>query len=556
MQKIIYLIIFLTFFLGYSQKEKSSILIPNTKKNLKLTDQETLNWHHKDIIDDTIPGISLDKAYKKILNKKKLDNVIIAIIDQQVEINHEDLKDQIWNNPKEIPDNNIDDDNNGYIDDIHGWNFLGNSKGENIIRANYEFVRVIRKFDSTFKNKRKEHISSKQKANFLIYKQAQKSYEKKLKFAKKEQEYADFLVRNYPKSKKLLKTFFPQENYTLQQVDSLYKVHKENSELGKLIYFMYDYLKYNLSKDWIIETKKTADERLSKLMNFKYNDRSILGDDPNNLADNEYGNNIVNKYSKILYHGTNVTGVIASTRDNNIGAQGILNNCKIMVLSVSPIGDENDKDISLAIKYAVDNGAKIINMSFGKDFSINKKWVNEAIKYASEKDVLIVSSAGNESRNLDNQNIYHVNDTEYSTGNEISNNFLLIGSSTYSLDKNLKKSSSNYGKSNVDLFAPGHNIYTTSPLEEKYKFTTGSSYSSAIVSGIAALIRSCYPDLKAFQIKEILMKSGISYNIDVEMTLKDNTKKMIPFSDLSKSGKIVNAYNALLMAEQVSKGTE
>ncbi len=527
-------------------------MVLNSKKT-KISKGQLKSWHHKDVIEDTIPGISLDKAYKEILNKKKTENIVVAIIDQQVEINHEDLKDQVWVNPNEIPNNNTDDDDNGYIDDIYGWNFLGNAKGENVIKANYEFVRVIRKFDSSFKNKKIKHIHPSQKSNFIIYEKSKEAYKEKLKFAKKRQEYGDFLVANYPKSKRLLKEFFPQENYTLEQVDSLYKTHKENDEFNKLIYFMYDYIKYNLSEDWIKETKKTADERLSKLMNIDYNERNILGDDPNDLNDNEYGNNIVNNHSKVLYHGTNVAGVIASRRDNEIGAQGILNNCKIMVLSISPIGDENDKDISLAIKYAVDNGAKIINMSFGKDFSLNKEWVYEAIKYASKKDVLIVSSAGNESRNLDNQDIYYVNDLDYTTGEEISNNFLLVGASTYSLDKGLKRPSSNYGKNNVDLFAPGYNIYTTSPLEEKYKFASGSSYSSAIVSGVAALIRSYYPNLTAPEVKNILMKSGTSYHIDVEIKQEDGTKKMVPFSELSKSGKIVNAYNALLLAEQISK---
>ncbi|WP_062055914.1 S8 family peptidase [Aquimarina longa] len=550
MQKIIYLIIFLTFFLGYSQKEKSSILIPNTKKNLKLTDQETLNWHHKDIIDDTIPGISLEKAYRELIGSKKGKEVIIAVIDTEVDISHKDLKDQIWHNPKEVPDNNIDDDHNGYIDDIHGWNFLGNNKGENVIYTNYEFVRIIREFKTIFKNKTIDDIPDTLKEDFKQYQKAFKALEEKLASNYNRLKRIKNILVEHRQIQKELKEYLSTDSITKEQLldfrpnDTIVEKHRK-----KLLYHLDSGFSEKSILGYINQTKGA----LKLSINLEYKEREIVGDNPNDITDTNYGNNNVSGNLDKLYHGTLVSGVLAAKRNNTIGIDGIINEAKIMALCISANGDELDKDIALAIRYAVDNGAKIINMSSGKQFSINRQWVNKAIEYAAKKDVLFITSAGNNKLNLDEQeNNYYPNDN---TDLEISNNFLMVGASTYTLDKKLRYYLTNYGKNNVDIFAPGYKIYTTLP-NNTYRYSQGTSMATPIVAGVAALIRSHYPNLKAYQIKEILMKSGISYNIDVEMTLKDDTKKMIPFSDLSKSGKIVNAYNALLMAEQVSKGTE
>ena len=291
---------------------------------------------------------------------------------------------------------------------------------------------------------------------------------------------------------------------------------------------------------------------MEKSLNTDYMDRVITGDNFNDIKDIKYGNNIVSKNLKELYHGILVSGVLSGNRSNDIGIRGISDNIIIMPLAVSANGDELDKDIALAIRYAVDNGADVINMSSGKQYSLNKEWVEEALLYAAEKNVLFVTSAGNNNENLDlEENNYYPNDT-YIKDSIVKKSFLMVGASSYDLNHKFTYSNTNYGKINVDIFAPGSRIYTTRPLDD-YSFSNGTSMATPIVSGIAALIKSYYPHFSAAEIKDILLKSGTSYHLDVKIYEEDGTTKMIPFSDLSKSGKVVNAYNALLMAEELSK---
>ncbi len=542
--------------LGYTQEGKNQLLpraFNEVVKKQKLKEHELKNWYHKDIIEDTIPGISLDKAYRELIKNKKGKEVIVAIIDTKLDIHHEDIKQQIWINTNEIADNGIDDDKNGYIDDINGWNFLGNQSGEDIVYSNFESMRIIRKYDSIFSaTSEEENIEGEYKEQYSLYKKAKELRELELNQIEKDKKYGKFLFETYPKSKKALQKFFPNENYTITQLDSLYNTYKKDSILGPLIYYMADYKKYKLSPKWINNYQKSVESRIKTSLNFEYDERIIIGDTPENLENIKYGNNKVWNDSLPFQHAIKVAGVLAADSNNNKGIKGVFNTVKIMSLCVaSSGGDEHDKDIALAIRYAVDNGAKIINMSFGKPLSMYREWVEDAIRYAESKDVLIVCSAGNDNKEIDQENSHFPNDYT-DNGVEISNNLVKVGATTYTLNKNFKAYFSNYSAKNVDVFAPGHEIYTTI-YNNEYGFISGTSLAAPIVSGVAALLMSHYPDLKASQIKEILMKSGVSYNIDVEIKQEDGTKKPIPFSQLSKSGKVVNAYNALVLAEQISK---
>lgn len=522
---------------------KTSVL-----KKLDLTEEELKTWHHKDIIEDTIPGISLDKAYRELIKGRQGEEIIVAVIDTKLDIFHEDIKDQLWINEDEIPDNNIDDDKNGYVDDIQGWNFLGNSRGEDVVYSNYECTRIIRKYKPLFKGKKEGEII-KDTINYKNYVLAIAEYEKKYKEAVFKLNRAKELLENYNKSKEALKEYFPNGNYTQEKLN---KIDTVGNDLAPHVKEMSIVLKYNETDEWRLNQIKSQERALDYSLNFDYNERDLIGDNPNDITDTNYGNNILYNDSVLFQHAIIVTGVIVASRENGIGAKGIYDKAKIMAVCVAPSGgDEHDKDIALAIRYAVDNGAKIINMSFGKPFSLNKKWVDEAIKYASSNDVLIVCSAGNENREVTYKENHYPSDQMYDES-EVSDNFIIVGGTFYTLDKRFKYRSTNYSKTYVDIFAPGQEVYST-VYNNKYKSGSGTSYSAPIVSGVAALIRSYYPKLTASQVKEIIMKSGLSIDIDVEMKQEDGTKKLVPFSELSKSGKIVNAYNALLMAEEVSK---
>lgn len=522
-------------------------------KKIEAVDKNFLQiWHHKDILTDSVPGISLEKAYATLIKSKKGEIVNVAVIDMEIAIEHEDLKGNIWVNEKEIPDNDKDDDNNGYIDDIHGWNFLGNTKGENILFANYEYTRIIKKFDIMFKDKTVNDILPEQQKDFLTYKRAKESYEKRMEYALKEKQQAGFYKRGYVEATVALKDYFPNKDYTIKKIDSIKKLKTTGETLKNNLNFMSIYLEYDLSEEWINDRKLKADERINKLLNLQYNEREILGDDPEDITDINYGNNILNANTALLDHGTLVAGVLAASRANTIGTQGITDNIRIMTLCISPYGDEHDKDMALAIRYAVDNGAKIINISSSKEFSLHLDWVHEAMKYAAIHDVLIVKSAGNNGYDLDKSNTFNYPDDVEKDSTEFIDNFIKVGNTTYLPNEGFKSPSSNYGKKSIDIFAPGEEVYTTYP-NNTYEFQGGTSIATPVVSGVAALLRSYYPQLSAVEVKDIILQSGVSYNIYVEIEQENGTKKTVPFSALSKSGKVVNAYNALLMAEKMTR---
>lgn len=492
-------------------------------KNGKHTEEELLRWSHLDLVKDTIPGMSVDRAYETLLKNKKAQKVIVAVIDSGTDIQHEDLQGRIWTNTKEIPGNGIDDDGNGYVDDIHGWNFLGEATHENL-----EMTRILKKGDDGSE----------------VFAKAKKAYDKKRREALQNKMQVDFIV----KADNALKEHFKKDNYDLEDVK---KILTTDLELGRYKLMMMQVLGNTSKEDFDKEIEGYKDyvyDQLNYHLNLEFDGRALVGDDPNDINDRGYGNgNVSGPVAKEAKHGTHVSGIIAQLRGNGLGGDGVAEHVEIMAIRAVPNGDEYDKDIALAIRYAVDNGAKIINGSFGKDFSPQKEWVHEAIKYAASKDVLFVHAAGNDNKDIDVEDSFP---NDVVNGKEIADNFIKIGALSYDYGTKMVASFSNYGKENVDIFSPGDKIYATTP-ENTYEYQQGTSMASPNAAGVAALIRSYYPELTAAQVKKIMMDSGISITREVALPGEPSTK--VPFADLCKSGKIINAYNALLMAEKVSK---
>ena len=520
-------------------------------------------WHQKDKQQDTIPGISLDKFYSQNKKAAKSKAIVVAVIDTQIDLKHEDLLGQIWNNKKEVANNGIDDDNNGYIDDSNGWNFIGTKRGSTVW-SNFEYVRIVREYEKQFKNSKESEVLSNDLNSYKEYIRANKKLDQEKRYYQNWLKSLKHDIVKLPIAKDSLKKYFPKENYTYQQLDSMYKKHKINDksymqrrddndkDFGALIEIVmgsYELEQYNLND--IKRNEEEIDSIVNRNLNMSYNERHFF-DLNEHLFEKGYGNNNVSSNLSgitINNHSTRVSGIIAANRFNGIGVKGITSNVKIMPLSISPSGDEHDKDIALAIRYAVDNGAKIINMSFGKEFSLHKKWVIDAYKYAEKHDVLLVHGSGNNSFNVD-ENPYYPNDVDYENPNEVVANFINVGATTSKADSTLVASFSNYGKKNVDLFAPGAKIYTTAS-NNTYGFESGTSFSAPMVSGTAALIWSYYPKLTAKQVKEIILESGTAY--DMEVLVPGGQGKKAKFSELSKSGKVLNVYNAMQLAEKVSK---
>ncbi|PJJ09859.1 subtilase family protein [Flavobacterium sp. 1] len=557
------LFLFVLLLFSGCKSAKQPILISDISQNSKKILQY---WYQKDYDQDGNPGISLDKWYAQNKNKPKSKNITVAVIDTQIDKNHEDLKDNIWINPKEIVNNGIDDDHNGYIDDINGWNFTGTKNGGYIVWGNFEYVRFVRMWNPLFKNKIENEIPVKDLPNYKEYLRAEKILKEKTIYYKNLLKITKHCMVTYSLAKDSLKHYFPKEDYTYQELDSMYKKHKINNktfgqrsddkdtDFGTLIDGMMVNFEVN-QKDFkqINENATQSDSVVNKNLNLNYNERISIGDNPDFLEKGYGTNNIsINKegYRNIQNHSTEVSGIIAANRNNNIGIKGIAENAKIMPLCISFSGDEHDKDITMAIRYAVDNGAKIINMSFGKEFSLHKEWVFEAFKYAEEHNVLLVHCAGNNGFNVD-ENPYYPSDNSFNGTKEVCNNFINVGSISSRLDSTFVSTFSNYGKQNVDLFAPGEEIYTTSTGNNTYVSDSGTSLAGPMVSGTAALIWSYYPNLTATEVKQIILDSGTAY--DLEVIVPDTTDKKVPFSELSKSGKVLNVYNAMQMAEKVSK---
>ena len=509
-------------------------------KEKTLPDSISQFWHHKDIIWDGIPGTSIDKAYAELW-KETSDTLIVAVIDNGTDIDHEDLQGIIWKNTKEIPGNRKDDDGNGYVDDVHGWNFLGNHKGKSEIYGRLVSVRILEE-QGYFKSK------GKQKSLDSIGELAKVSYEEDVQWIEGLQEYVEEVETDYQKIRVDLANYFPEQHYSLEKLQTIDTL--KYPELGYAVRKLHEHITYEATPEWVEEVKIVLDINRKYKLNSDFEDRKISKDNVNDLSDTKYGNADIRPTSEYEDHGTGVSSIIAGLRNNQKGGNGVVNQVKIMPIRAIPSdGDEYDKDVALAIRYAVDNGAKVVNMSFAKEFSPNVKFVEDAIRYAAKHNVLLVHAAGNENENTDVKFSYPLDHDSNQV--EIASNFINVGAISLNMNRKFPAYFTNYGKQNVDLFAPGVDIYTAAP-NNTYDTGSGTSYASPIVAGIAAMIRLQYPELSAAQVRDILMAFGNVYHIRVRVP---GTKKKpeIPFSELSKSGKVVNAYNALKMAAEMSK---
>ena len=489
-----------------------------------------LNWQNKDLKTDETAGVSVRKAYLEFLKDKKAKKtVVVAVIDSGVDIGHEDLQGKIWTNTKEIPNNKIDDDNNGYVDDVHGWSFLGNSSGKNINEENLEFTRIVKRGEK----------------DTPLYAAAKKEYDAALKSKKVTLESLEKAAAKYKESLETIKSATKIEVISLKDLE---KVSSEDSNVIAAKSFLTKRYKSGFTMKGLEEYITYIEKQVNVYLNLDFNPREVVGDDPYNMEDKNYGNADVR--GPAATHGTFVAGIIAAKRNNNIGINGIADNVKIMALRAIPDGDERDKDVALAIMYAVDNGADIINMSFGKTYSPNKKFVDKAVKYAEDNNVLLVHAAGNEGKDIDVHTKYPSN--IYTDGSWVKS-WLTIGANSAEAGKELPAIFSNYGAKNVDMFAPGVKVVSLD-TGSTYNNMNGTSFSCPVVAGVAALVLSYYPDLTAVQLKDILKETAVAVKPSrVYMPGRGKGKReKTKFKKLSNTGGVVNAYKALKMAEEIS----
>lgn len=514
--------------------------------SLNAQDSAPQNWFNLDP-SEGVPGVSTEKAYQELLKNRKGQEVVVAVLDSGVDYEHEDLDDVMWVNEDEVPGNGIDDDNNGYIDDVHGWNFLGNAEGENVAHDNLEVTRLYRKYKAMFEGKDPAELSKKEKALYAKYEEYEEVIEKK----RSELEQNVGVYAGLAEAMEKLAAEIDKEEVTVEDLEA---VESDDPMVGYAVQIAKSVMAEGESFERIVSDIKGYADQLSSQYDYHYNTefdpRPLVNDNFEDPYDRDYGNNDVR--GPDAEHGTHVAGLIAAERNNDTGIDGVAKNVKIMSVRTVPDGDERDKDVAAAIVYAVDNGASVINMSFGKGASPRKELVDEAVRYARKNDVLIVHAAGNDGKEVTNDNNFPTD--KYAKrgflnlfGPKYAENWIEVGALNWKNGEQLAAPFSNYSPFYVDLFAPGVEMYSTVPFDQ-YKNHQGTSMAAPVVAGVAAMIRSYFPDLTAEQVKDILMQSAKKQKVKVIQP--GSTEDMVTFGSLSVTGGVVNAYEAVQLAAQ------
>jgi subtilisin family serine protease len=499
------------------------------------------NWQNLDLKQDSVFGVSTERAYRELLRGKQATTVIVAVIDGGVDTGHEALKSVLWINGREAPGNGIDDDHNGYIDDLHGWNFIGGEKAD-VAHDSKEYTRIFHRDSARYAGYTPATVAGKDRAGFLVYRTAKAEYDSVLNETK---------------------TYLGSDTSDLLFFDSLaLRIGKDTPTIADLLLYTARNESETRAIAWAIKKMKIepgfynfvahlrsliAEDHamLDFWFNADYDPRStIVGDDYRNEKQRYYGN--ANVTGPDAHHGTHVSGIIGAVRQSGMGVEGVADHVQLMCIRAIPDGDERDKDVANAIRYAADNGAKVINMSFGKYYTWDKKVVDEAVKYAMRKDILMIHIAGNEGRNLDDPIYAWFPSKRYEDGSGEAKAWITVGASDQLDDSALVADFSNYGRKNVDVFAPGVAIYSCYP-GSKYAYDDGTSMAAPVVAGVAALIREYYPKLSAVQVKEIILRSVVKPAHTV-IVRDRGVAKTVYLSDICMSGGVVNAYNALKLA--------
>ena len=512
-----------------------------------LTPEQIRRWQHLDLQADGVPGISADRAYRELLAGRTATPVLVAVIDSGIDSTHEDLKPILWRSPREIAGNGLDDDHNGYADDLRGWNYLGGKNGQNIGVETLEQTRIYRQYRAQFEGQKRKSLAPADQARFDEYQLAKASYEKDL--AADTKRFAE-LTEAYASNAASFNGVKGKLNVTVLDTAVLRQAMRTRPDVPSAA-SLYAYLRRANTGSTDESLKSLNDaikhyrDRLDKSLNVDYDPRPlVVGDNPADLAETAYGN--PDTQGPNASHGTHCAGIIAGLRGNGRGADGVAGpTVRIMSVRSTPSGDERDKDVANSIRYAVDNGAQIISMSFGKEFSPDKAVVDAAMQYADQKGVLLVHAAGNSSLDTDTERNFP--SARYLNGQAIPN-LLTVGASSRYNTAELPAEFSNYGQQTVDLFAPGVDIYSSTPANT-YATYSGTSMAGPVVAGVAAVLKAYFPQLAAAQLKQIILQSAVPYHTKV---LRPGTKKPVDFATLSRTGGIVNLYEAVKLAQQLT----
>jgi subtilisin family serine protease len=507
----------------------------------KKSKNKLLDWYNKDLKSNKIYGISTEKTYKELLKDKTPTPVLVAIIDGGTDIKHEDLQGVIWTNKGEIAGNGIDDDHNGYIDDVHGWNFIGGKDGKSVNQDNLEITRLYRKLSTKYADA--DTTSLKDSKEFKQFRDIKSKYLEKYETASKQYSKFSKMADKVHVADSIIASYLKKKEYTAKD---LKKIKSEDPLIKSCKESLSYWVNMGVKADDLQGYKKQLTSETQYQYNVDFDPRGIVGDNYEVNSSPYYGNNDV--IGPAPSHGTFVAGNVGAVRKNGKGADGVANCVQMMIVRVVPDGDERDKDVANGILYAINNGAKVINMSFGKSYSPQKQFVDSVLRIANTRDVVLVHAAGNDAENNDVVTNYPENRDE--NNQKICNSWITVGASSMKKGMDLPAPFSNYGKQNVDVFAPGLNLWGLEP-GNKYGSMSGTSMASPVVAGIAAVIRGYFPELTAADVRDIIVKSAVKYDADVKCPGEGEEKVLKNFSELSVSGGVANLYNAVLMAQEM-----
>ena len=501
------------------------------------------NWQNLDLQHDSVFGISTERAYRELLAGKHPTTVIVAVIDIGMDTGHEALKGRVWTNPREVAGNGVDDDHNGYTDDLHGWNFTGEIK-DSVLNDNFELTRLIRRDKPKYDTLTAGMLSDADRPAFLAYRANLAEYNRNAAVFRSNLEHNTRYLHVLDSMKQKIGKDTP----TLAEMQQFQPQDKDAEDIkASIIRRLTASPGFANERVEILNAIKICFERAKYDYNLDYEPHGVAGKDENNDHERFYGN--PDATGPDPFHGTFIAGLIGAVRNNGKGIDGIADHVQVMSIRIGNGGDERDKNVANAIRYATENGAGVINMSFGKFYSYDKAVVDEAVKYAMSKDVLIVHGAGNDGKNTDDPDLAFFPTKYYGDGSGQAEAWITVGASRWRDDSSLITPFSNYGKRTVDVFAPGAQLYSCWP-GSTYQYGGGTSYATPIVAGLAALIREYYPKLSAVQVKDIILRSVVkpTHTVIVKEGRSAKVAKLVWLSDICTSGGVVNAYNALKLA--------
>ena len=496
------------------------------------------DWYHLDRVPRSGPGLDTRAAYRDVLQgRPPQDTVQVAVIDSGLDIDHEDLAAKLWTNADETPGNDVDDDGNGYVDDVHGWNFIGGPDGKNVDQDTYELTRIYVDLQERFAGVDSARVGPDARDRYRRYQDIKRTFQKKRREARKRLAKVGKAQKAVQASVDVLKSHLGTDSLTQSAVRSVTSSRRDVRRAQQTLQYFYD---QDLSPSDLKDYKNQLERQVEYNYNPDFNPRPIVGDDYADKTERRYGNN--DAEGPDPGHGTHVAGIIGATRNNSIGIDGVARGVRLMSVRAVPNGDERDKDVANAIRYAVDNGADVINMSFGKSYSPHKDVVDAAVQYADSMGVLMVHAAGNDGANVDSTDNFP---SPYYADGGRAQRWIEVGASSWEGGEKLAASFSNYGAERVDVFAPGHSIYSTVP-DDAYERNDGTSMAAPMVSGLAALIMAHYPSLTATDVRTIILETATPYRN--RTVARPGDGETVPFGTLSDTGAVVNAHAALQRA--------